>query len=95
MLHSIKHALTIFVRIMAILLFVVLQQAMVVSIGFILYATEHLVWGIVIWTLCIPMVYVNFYTCRYIMKYGFINFITMNADTSQIDVPRGMRWYDD
>jgi hypothetical protein len=73
---------------------ILLQQTFVVGLGFLVYIQNSEVIGIVIWFLCLPMLYFNYKTYQLIMKYGLINFITMNADTSEIDVEKGKRWYD-
>ena len=87
--------LTFLFRLIAILVFIILQQAIIVGMGFVVYAQSSPKWAIATWCLCIPMIYLNIKTYKYIMKYGLINFITMNADTSEIDVPKGKRWYDE
>lgn len=74
---------------------IVFQQGLIVAIGFFIYAQSSLTIAVLVWCLCIPMLYVNYKTYKHVMKYGFINTMTMNADTSDIDVPKGKRWYDD
>ena len=82
------------IRLIVIIILIVIQQGMIIGIGLIVYAQSSNIIGILIWLLCIPMLYINYKTYKYIMKYGFINFMTINADTSDIDVPKGKRWYD-
>ncbi len=81
-------------RFLSALIMVIFQQGLIIGIGFLIYAQSSLVVAIIVWCLCIPMLYVNYKTYKYVMKYGVINFVTMNADTSEIDVPKGKRWYD-
>jgi len=75
------------------LFYIVLQQGFVVGLGYILYAQVELYWAVIVWLLCIPMFWVNKWTWLYVTKYGVINFMTANSDTSEIDVPPGDRWY--
>ena len=82
------------IRLIVIIFLIVIQQGMITGIGLLVYAQSSNIIGILIWLLCIPMLYINYKTYKYIMKYGFINFMTINADTSDIDVPKGKRWYD-
>lgn len=82
------------IRLIVIIFLIVIQQGMIIGIGLLVYAQSSKTIGILIWLLCIPMLYINYKTYKYIMKYGFINFMTINADTSDIDVPKGKRWYD-
>ena len=79
-------------RIMVIIILIVFQQVFIIGIGLLVYAKSSETLGMVIWFLCLPMLYINYQTYKYIMKHGFINFITINADTSEIDVPKGKRW---
>ena len=81
-------------RIMVIIILIVFQQVFIIGIGLLVYTKSSEIVGIVIWFLCLPMLYINHQTYKYIMKHGFINFITINADTSEIDVPKGKRWND-
>lgn len=74
---------------------VIMQQLLLIAFGLLAYDQERFLWAVVIWSLCIPMVYLNKWTIKLVMKYGIINFFTMNADTSELDVPQGARWYDD
>lgn len=67
---------------------VVFQQGLVVLLGLLAYDYFGMVWGIIIWLLSIPMLYLNYWTYRYVFKHGIILFMTANADTSEIDVPR-------
>jgi len=82
----------VFRSLVAIIL-VLLQQGLVIFTG-IVALESSLTIGIVIFLICIPMLWVNKMTWKYIHKYGVINFNTINADTSEIDVPKGKRWYD-
>ena len=82
------------IRLIVIIFLIVIQQGMIIGIGLLVYAQSSKTIGILIWLLCIPMFYINYKTYKYLMKYGFINFMTINADTSDIDVPKGKRWYD-
>lgn len=82
------------IRLIVIIFLIVIQQAMIIGIGLLVYAQSSNIIGILILLLCIPMLYINYKTYKYIIKYGFINFMTINADTSDIDVPKGKRWYD-
>lgn len=82
------------IRLIVIIFLIVIQQGMIIGIGLLVYAQSSNIIGILIWLLCIPMLYINYKTYKYIIKYGFINFMTINADTSDIDVPKGKRWYD-
>ena len=81
-------------RIIVIIILIVFQQVFIIGIGFLVYDKSSETVGIVIWFLCLPMLYINYQTYKYIMKHGVINFITINADTSEIDVSKGKRWYD-
>ena len=74
---------------------VLLQQAIVIFIGLLVYDASNLFWGVLVWLLCFPMIYLNYHTYKYIFKFGFINFITINADTSEIDVKVEDRWYNE
>ncbi len=87
--------LTFIVRILVITILVIFEQGLVIGIGILVYAQSSLAMAVVIWCLCIPMLYINYQTYKLIMKHGIINFMTMNADTSEIDVPKGKRWYDE
>lgn len=82
------------IRFITSIFIIVLQQALIIGISFLVYAQSSTTIGIVLAFLCLPMLYVNYETYKHIMKYGLINFITINADTSEIDVPKGKRWYD-
>ena len=82
------------IRIIIAILFIIFQQAFIIGIGLLVYAQSSETFGIVIWFLCLPMLYINYKTYKYVMKFGFIDFITINADTSEIDVKKGKRWYD-
>lgn len=66
---------------------VIFQQGLVVLLGLLAYDYLGMVWGIIIWLLFIPMLYLNYWTYRYVFKHGVILFMTANADTSEIDVP--------
>ncbi|NNK81789.1 MAG: hypothetical protein HKO92_01575 [Flavobacteriaceae bacterium] len=83
------------IRLLAAVILIAFQQALIIGIGFLVYVENSNTIGILIWLLCLPMLYLNYKTYKYVMKYGFINFMTINADTSDIDVPKGKRWYDD
>lgn len=81
-------------RLIVIALLILFQQGLIFVIGFLVFTQGSTIGAIVVWLLAIPMLYLNYKTYRLIMKYGIINFITVNADTSEIDVPKGDRWYD-
>ena len=83
------------IRLFSILIFVLSQQGLIIGIGALVYFQSSEILGMLIWILCIPMLYVNYLTARNVMKYGLIDFLTMNVDTSEIDVPKGKRWYDE
>ena len=85
----------LFFRFLLAVIMIIFQQLMIIGIGFIIYSQSSLIIAIVVWCLCIPMLYVNYKTYLHVMKYGVVNTMTMNADTSEIDVPKGNRWYDD
>ena len=93
--YKVMSFITRLIRVVSIATLVILQQGMIIGVGLIVYSQSSLVWGIAIWTLCIPMLYFNKKTYQLIMKHGLINFFTINADTSEIDVPKGSRWYDE
>ena len=82
------------IQLIVIIILIAFQQAFIIGIGFLVYAESSETVGIVIWFLCLPMLYINYQTYKYIMKHGVINFMTINADTSEIDVPKVKRWYD-
>lgn len=86
--------LKLLVRSVCAALLIVLQQAILLALGLIAAEFSFLV-AVIIFALCLPMIYINKLTWQYVRKYGVINFYTMNADTSEIDVPKGNRWYDD
>lgn len=86
--------LTILVRVIISIFLIVLQQAFIFGLGFLVYAQSSEVVGIVVWLLCLPMIYINYKTYKHIMRHGVIKFMTLNADTSDIDVPKGKRLYD-
>ena len=65
---------------------ILFQQGIVVALGLIVYSQSGLLWGVVVWCLAIPMLYLNYKTWKGIMKYGVILFFTANRDTSSIDV---------
>jgi hypothetical protein len=71
---------------LAAIIAILVQQGFVIGLGLIVYAQSSLLWGIVVWCLTIPMVYLNIKTWKGIMKYGVILFFTTNRDTSSIDV---------
>ncbi|MEM7163155.1 MAG: hypothetical protein AAF487_12030 [Bacteroidota bacterium] len=83
------------IRYISIGILVILQQGLLIVLGILSYAQNINVLAIVFWSLCLPMVYVNYQTYKLILKHGIINFTTMNSDTSEIDVPKGNRWYDE
>lgn len=83
---------TIFLSIVSVIV-IVAQQSFVIGLGFLLYNQEHTIWAILAWLLAIPMIWVNYWTVKYLFKYGFILFITANADTSEIDIPKEKRPY--
>ena len=85
---------TLIFRFLVSIITVIFQQALIIGIGFLVYAQSSQSVAIVIWCLCIPMLYLNYKTYKHIMKFGLINTMTMNADTSELDVPKGERWYD-
>jgi hypothetical protein len=80
-------------NLIAAIICIVLQQGLIIGIGLLVSAQTSVFWGRAIWILCIPMVYMNIKTYKNIMKYGLINFMTVNADTSEIDVPKDKRLY--
>lgn len=84
---------TFIFRLTVIILLIIFQQGLIFVIGFFIYSQGSTTGGIVAWLLAIPMVYLNYKTYQLIMKHGLINFMTMNADTSEIDVPKEERWY--
>jgi len=79
-------ALLKIVNIIIALFFIILQQYVLIGIGLLVYDSGHLFYAILVWLLCIPMIYLNMATWKYIHQYGLIAFITVNADTSEIDV---------
>ncbi|MFY0643959.1 MAG: hypothetical protein JXR19_05795 [Bacteroidia bacterium] len=83
-----------FINFIIAIIFCIAQQAFLILMGVVVYYQGPLFLAIIFWSLCLPMLKVNRLTIRYMMRFGFINFITMNADTSQIDVKKGERWYD-
>lgn len=83
------------VRFITAIILIIFQQVFIIGIGFLVYSQSSLVVAIIIWCLCIPMLYLNYETYKHIMRYGLINTMAMNADTSELDVPKGKRWYDD
>lgn len=87
--------LGIVLRFLAAIILIILQQGLIFGIGFLIYAQSSLTVAIVVWCLCIPMLFVNYKTYKYVMKHGLIDFFTINADTSEIDVANGKRFYDD
>lgn len=73
-------------------IYCILQQALVLLFALLAYDNEPWI-GYVVALLVIPMLFINRLTIRYVTKYGIINMMTMNADTSDIDVPEENRWY--
>lgn len=71
------------------------QQGLLIGLGIIIYGQHGLIWGILIWILTIPMLYFNYWTWKYVFRYGVIKFITANADTSEIDVLPEHKPYND
>lgn len=65
---------------------VIFQQGLGFVFGLLAYDYAGLFWGIVVWLLFIPMLYLNYWTYRYVFKHGIILFMTANADTSEIDI---------
>ncbi len=49
---------------------VLFQQGIVIGFGYIVYAQSKPIWGIVVWPLAIPMLYLNYKTWQGIMNYG-------------------------
>ena len=92
-MKSIMEVIKWIVNLIVAAICVVFQQAFVIFLGVLVYDATSLAWGILIWLLCVPMLWLNYYTIQYIFKYGIINFMTMNADTSEIDVDKQNRWY--
>jgi hypothetical protein len=88
-----KILIVIFRHIVAIIL--VLAQQLFVLILALMVMNENETAGMITRVLHIPMLWMNYWTWKYVCKYGSINFATMNADTSEIDVKKGERWYDD
>lgn len=80
------------IRIIAAVILCISQQALIVLCAVLAYDSEPWI-GYVVALLCIPMLYVNRLTFLYYRKYGIINMMTMNADTSELDVPEENRWY--
>jgi len=78
--------LTKIFNILSAIIFILFQQGIIFVVGLIVYAQSNLFWGIVIWLLSIPMIYINIQTWKGVMKYGVILFITANSDTSSIDI---------
>lgn len=76
------------IKVLAAVLVVLCQQALLIGLGLLLYERVHPILGVVLWLLCIPMLKINKQTYRYILKNGLITFYALNADTSEIDVPR-------
>lgn len=82
----------IFRSILAILL-IAFQQGLIILFG-VMFIRHSIIVGSVIFLLCLPMLWLNKMTWKYIRKYGTINFIAINSDTSEIDIEKGRRWYD-
>jgi len=82
-------------RIITAIIFIIAQHALVIGLGILIYSTSGIYWGIVIWCLSIPMLWLNYWTWKYVMKYGVILFYTANRDTSEIDVKPENRPYRD
>jgi hypothetical protein len=87
--------LTFLTRMIISIFFIIIQHAFVFGLGLIVYAQTSEVLGIAVWLLSIPMIYINYKTYKHIMRHGVIKFMTMNADTSDIDVAKGKRLYDE
>ncbi len=85
--------INLIIKILISALFVACQQAILILSGILLLRDGHLNFAIVLWILCLPMLYLNYQTVKMVFKYGVINFITANADTSEIDVKVEDRWY--
>ena len=79
---------------MAIFL-VICQQALLIGLGILVYANGIAWLAIGIWLLCLPMLYINKQTYAYVLKNGFFNFMALNADTSELDVPKEKRFIND
>ena len=71
---------------LAAIITILAQQGFILALGLLVYAKSGLLWGVLVWCLAIPMLYLNFQTWKGIMKYGVILFFTANRDTSEIDV---------
>ena len=71
---------------LAAIIAILVQQGLVFGLGLLVYAQGGMIWGIAVWCLAIPMLYVNYKTWKGIMRYGVILFFTANRDTSSIDV---------
>jgi hypothetical protein len=80
------NTLTKIFNILSAIIFILFQQGIIIVIGFIVYAQSNLFWGIAIWLLTLPMIYVNIQTWKGVRKYGVLLFITANSDTSSIDI---------
>lgn len=65
---------------------ILLQQGFVLGLGLLVYSQSGMIWGVIVWCLGLPMLYLNYLTWKGIMKYGVIMFFTANRDTSSIDV---------
>ena len=87
--------LTILVRVIISVIIIILQQAFIVGLGLLIYFENSKAVGILVLLLCLPMIYINYKTYKHIMRHGVIKFLTLNADTSDIDVPKGKRLYDE
>lgn len=68
------------------MIFVMFQQAVVITIGLVVYAQSGLGWGCFCWFFCIPMIWLNFVTFKHVTKYGMVKSTGDTTDTSSIDV---------
>jgi|GEM_PF-2484342 len=74
-------------------IFIVCQHALLLGLGLVCYGLSPVL-AVIIWLLAFPMIYINKRTYQYVMKYGVFGFISINADTSEIDIEKGKRLYD-
>lgn len=73
------------------IVFVLFQQALIILVGLLVFDKHNETFAYVIWSLCLPLLYLNYLTVKLVFKYGIIDFITINSDTSEIDVPHSKR----
>lgn len=84
-----------FINIVTSIILIIFQQGLIIVLGLLIYSQNSNAVGLAFFLLCIPMLYINYLTSRYVLKYGIVHFLGINADTSEIDIPKDKRWHNE